>query len=142
MRLRRRKRRLGPLLDLPITSMIDTAWTLLIIFMVAAPMMEQGIKVDLPQGSLKEKKEIVEDELIITIKREQNNDQFYFLDTKKEVAEIICLIKNLVQKEQKIVKINADCTVSCGPIITLLDQLKQINGIKHVFFATRPASKI
>ncbi|MCK5632116.1 biopolymer transporter ExbD [bacterium] len=40
--------------ELTLTPMIDTALTLLIIFMITAPMMRNAIKVTLPDGSAKE----------------------------------------------------------------------------------------
>jgi biopolymer transport protein TolR len=35
--------------DLNVTNLVDVTFTLLIIFMIAAPMMTQGVQVDLPQ---------------------------------------------------------------------------------------------
>ena len=40
--------------EITLTPLIDTALTLLIIFMVTSPMINNGIKVDLPQGKVQE----------------------------------------------------------------------------------------
>ena len=40
--------------EISLTPLIDTALTLLVIFMITAPMIHNGIKVDLPQGNSKE----------------------------------------------------------------------------------------
>lgn len=129
-----KRRKTAPLLDISMTSMIDTAWTLLIIFMVAAPMIEQGIKVDLPKGTLQEiTTEQQKQELTITIEKD---GQFYFKNQKIAFTELVANITNLVKEEPKVVKINGDAQASWGPIISLLDKLKQIDGVKHVFFAT------
>ena len=45
--MKRRKRRMA--FELNITNMIDVVFTLLIIFMITAPMMTQGLQVDLPE---------------------------------------------------------------------------------------------
>ena len=71
--MRRRVRRKTRRFELPkisLTPLIDTAFTLLIIFMVAAPMMNHGIKVDLPQGATKEAPQ--QQELVVTITKEDH----------------------------------------------------------------------
>ena len=53
MRSRGRRRRLQAMNDVSLTPLIDTALTLLIIFMVATPMMRNSIRVTLPSGQAK-----------------------------------------------------------------------------------------
>jgi biopolymer transport protein TolR len=49
-----RKRHRGQAVsDLNITNLVDVTFTLLIIFMIAAPMMTQGVQVDLPKTDSK-----------------------------------------------------------------------------------------
>ena len=51
----RRRRKTGCLVpEITLTPLIDTALTLLIIFMVTTPMMHNAIKVNLPRGNVKE----------------------------------------------------------------------------------------
>ena len=61
--LKRRKKSLAPSLEITLTPLIDTALTLLIIFMVTTPMIQNSIKIDLPKGAAqeagKEQQEIV-----------------------------------------------------------------------------------
>ena len=45
---RRRKRRDQPLAEINVTPMVDVMLVLLIIFMVAAPLMNTAVNVDLP----------------------------------------------------------------------------------------------
>jgi biopolymer transport protein ExbD/biopolymer transport protein TolR len=46
-------RRAGPVSDINVTPLVDVMLVLLIVFMVAAPMMTAGVKVDLPTSSAK-----------------------------------------------------------------------------------------
>src|SRR4051794_28820147 len=43
----------GPVSDINVTPLVDVMLVLLIVFMVAAPMMTAGVKVDLPTSSAK-----------------------------------------------------------------------------------------
>ncbi|HEV7815272.1 MAG TPA: biopolymer transporter ExbD [Janthinobacterium sp.] len=45
--------RVGPVSDINVTPLVDVMLVLLIVFMVAAPMMAAGIKVDLPTSNAK-----------------------------------------------------------------------------------------
>jgi biopolymer transport protein TolR len=46
---RRKDRQRQVISDLNLTNLIDVVFALLIIFMITAPMMTQGVQVDLPQ---------------------------------------------------------------------------------------------
>ena len=56
--------------EINVTPLVDVMLVLLIIFMVTAPMMEQGIEIDLPQASAKAL-ESKEEQLILTITRDK-----------------------------------------------------------------------
>ena len=83
--MRNRKRR-GRRLQMPevsLTPLIDTALTLLVIFMITAPMVQYGIKVDLPQG--KSKEVATQQELVVSIHR---NGTMYSSYTASSFARI------------------------------------------------------
>jgi len=70
-----------PLSEINVTPFVDVALVLLVIFMVTAPMMEQGVDVDLPKTTTQDLR--VQDEpLIITVQK----DGTYFL-ARTEVSE-------------------------------------------------------
>lgn len=59
--MRRRARSPAPQPDLNLTNLMDVIFAILIVFMITAPMMTQGVKVDLPKAdapSLDEKKSV------------------------------------------------------------------------------------
>jgi len=45
-----RRRRLSPVADINVTSLVDVAFVLLIIFMITAPLMQGGVPVELPKA--------------------------------------------------------------------------------------------
>ena len=69
---RRRGRRVGHDLevraDINVTSLVDVAFTLLVIFLITAPIMQGGIEVDVPQGDVNPLSS-VESSLIVTVDR-------------------------------------------------------------------------
>ncbi len=128
-----RRRRDYQLPEITLTPLIDTALTLLIIFMVAVPVMHNSIKVQLPQGDRKEA-ESRKDDIVIAI----NNEGKLFVNDKAVTKEtIISEIKKLMQREDHVVFIRADATINWGSVNDLIQYLKSIGGITHVALATK-----
>jgi biopolymer transport protein TolR len=92
--LRSRARRANA--DINITPFVDVMLVLLIIFMVAAPLMQQGIDVDLPETSTQALR-VQDNPLILSVKK----DGTYFLG-KSEIQ-----IENLVSKLEAIFEARA-----------------------------------
>ena len=82
--------------DINITPFVDVMLVLLIIFMVAAPMMQQGIDVDLPETTTHALR-IQDNPLILSVKK----DGKYFLG-RSEIK-----IENLVSKLEAIFEARA-----------------------------------
>lgn len=122
--------------EISLTPLIDTALTLLIIFMVATPMLkkENALQVELPKGNVKETSDTQKQELIVQIdksgKLSLNNA------VVKEVDLISQLKKQVNPKQQKTVFVKADTGVSYGKVIELVDKIKHVGGIKYVALAT------
>src|ERR1700757_3828969 len=75
---RRRSRRHAPMSDINVTPMVDVMLVLLIIFMVAAPMLQVGVPVTLPKADAQA---IPDDQgkLIITVPKEFDKDQMVYI---------------------------------------------------------------
>ncbi len=118
-----------------LTPLIDTALTLLIIFMVATPMMKNAIKISLPEGSSKEATGNKQ-ELIVYI----DSKERIFLDDKKMALDalIVALKKRVSGNKERTVFVKADKTVPYGTVIRVVDQIKVVGGIDYVALATQP----
>ena len=131
---RRKLRRKNLITDIPLTPLIDTALTLLIIFMITTPMMHNAIKVQLPQGNAKEDKN-TQQELVVYV----DKDGKLFVNGtvfESDVKVIDDLRQRVGSDKNKTVFVKADQAVSYGSVITLVDKIKIIGGIKYVALAT------
>ncbi len=137
-RMRRKRSRLERA-ELTLTPMIDTALTLLIIFMITAPMMRNAIKVTLPDGKSQEAgKE--KQELIVYINAKE---QIFFDDKQISIENLIPTVKQKVGgNKQKTVFVRADKNVQYGKVIKVVDQIKVVGGVDYVALATQNPSNV
>jgi biopolymer transport protein TolR len=136
---RRLKKQRAVLNDLSMTPLIDTALTLLIIFMIATPMLQNAIKVTLPRGNAQEDKPQQAHELIVFIDK---SGDFYIDKVKVDKNELIAQIKKTIGADQeKTVYVQADTAVSYGTVVELVDDIKFVGGIKYVALATQKHSQ-
>ena len=132
---KKRKVRRYSMPEISLTPLIDTALTLLVIFMITAPMIQNGIKVDLPQGNSKEVGN--QQELVVTMSRDGKIFfNSYHVDRKSLVESVQ---KAMNQRDDIPVYIRADETISYGKVIEVVDELKQA-GVKYVAMSTRAVS--
>lgn len=119
-----------------LTPLIDTALTLLVIFMVATPMMHRGIKVELPKGNANEvKNEQKQQDLVVYIDK---NDQVYLNGAAVTQTGLIPELKKLMQKtKQDTVVVKGDKDVRYESVMSVVDAIKHTGGITYVALATQ-----
>lgn len=133
MKLRNRRKKEIRMPEITLTPLIDTALTLLVIFMVTAPMVQNGIKLDLPQGKSKEAG--AQQELVVSVGKD---GAVYFNTYPVKQEELVSSVqKALVGKEDEPVFVRADETVAYGKVIGVVDELKQA-GVKYVAMSMQP----
>jgi len=127
-----------PLLsDINVTPLVDVMLVLLIIFMVTAPMMMHGVKVDLPRTESKNIK-TEEDPLLLTITKK--GDIFieeYKVDYKDLKGKLEKIFANRASKE---LLLQADKEVAYGVVMRAMAQVKEA-GITKVGMITKPLHK-
>ena len=120
--------------DINVTPFVDVMLVLLIIFMVTAPMMVQGVDVALPEVSATPM--VTEKEnLTVTIDREANiyvNDFQVRMDFLKEKLE-----KILAGKTDREVFFRADKNVSYGVVVSVMAEIKAA-GVDKLGMVTDP----
>ncbi|MCD4744400.1 MAG: protein TolR [Desulfobacteraceae bacterium] len=120
--------------DINVTPFVDVMLVLLIIFMVAAPMMVQGVNVDLPQASTKPLRTDQEN-LVISIDIERKvyiNNQVVNVEYLAE--QLIKIMGNL---DTKNVYLRADKRVPYGIVINVVSKIKNA-GVESIGMITLP----
>ncbi len=120
--------------EISLTPLIDTALTLLIIFMVTTPMMNNSIKVTLPKGQAKESSDSPQD-LIVYVDKQS---KIYFEDKQVNFEQLIPAIKKSIgTNKNKTIFVKADELVHYGKIISIVDHIKVVGGVEYVALATQ-----
>lgn len=120
-----------------VTPLVDVMLVLLVIFMVTAPIIQQGVQVNLPQakaGAIPGK----EEQLVVTINR---NGRVYLNDNAMTLSELGQKLRAIHQLQQgKEVYLRADQDVRYGVVIKAIAEIKQA-GIEKLGMVTRPLSQ-
>jgi biopolymer transport protein TolR len=125
--------------EINVVPYIDVMLVLLIIFMVTAPMLSQGIKVDLPQASAEP---IVPDDLEPLLLSIDSAGALYLNlgDPKRPLtsAQLLNLASAAMRREPtRAVLVKADKAVAYGRVVEGMVLLQQA-GAKKVGFVTEP----
>ena len=120
--------------DINVTPLVDVMLVLLIIFMVTAPMLMQGVEVNLPKTTTKHIK--TQDEpLILTV----NNKREIFIENHRiELDGLEIKVKKIFQnRRDKEILLRADKEVPYGFVMKVIAEVKQA-GIDKVGLVTEP----
>jgi biopolymer transport protein TolR len=128
------KRRRQVIADLNITNLVDVVFTLLIIFMITAPMMTQGVQVDLPKADAQNVE--VNDFIQVSI----NNHNEIFIDQERiSQVEFKRRFRDVFANRTKVpVFVNADKKVPYGLVVRVIADI-QSAGVVKLGFLTLPA---
>jgi len=136
MAIERKWGRMKSLSEINVTPLVDVALTLLIVFMITAPLLQQGLPVNLPEASAPALKRAKED-IVLTV---QNNGSIYIGDDKimipmDEVEGRLSAIFS--QKQQKDLFIKADTDLRYGDVIRIMSIAKKA-GVDRIGMITQP----
>ena len=135
-----RKGRRRPMSDINVVPYIDVMLVLLIIFMVTAPLLMQGVKVDLPQAPSAPIEDNKEEPLIVSVKA--NGELFLKLGDKAEEPKPLAEIRSMVTKvlneaPTTPILIWGDKAVPYGEVVSLMTELQNA-GAPSVGLVTEP----
>ena len=135
-----RKQKKKPMAEINVVPYIDVMLVLLVVFMITAPLLMQGVKVDLPQAPSVPIDQIQDEPLIVSIKK----DGSYYLNLGKDekvakpLAEIASTVgKVLRQKPATPVLVWGDHSVDYGIVVGLMTELQKA-GAPSVGLVTEP----
>ena len=134
---RRRRRLMG---EINVVPYIDVMLVLLIIFMITAPLLTQGIKVDLPKAGAEPIPSEDTQPLILSVDKNGNLYLNIGKDEEKPVGEEVVLerVGAVLRREPKTpVLVKADQNVPYGRVVAGMVLLQQA-GAEKVGFITDP----
>ena|SRR3990167_2136003 len=136
-RAKRRTQAVSP--EIVLTPLIDTALTLLVIFMITSPMLkrESGLKIELPKGNVKEFSDTELQEMVVGFDKKN-----VITVNGKVVAErdVVAVLEKMVStRSSKAVFVKADSGAVYGRVYELVDRIKQIKGVSYVALSAEKA---
>jgi biopolymer transport protein TolR len=127
----------GMMAQINVTPLVDVMLVLLVIFMVTAPMMQQGVQVNLPKADAKAMTP-VEETVVVTIdkggKTFINKDEVPAGDLRSKLSDMFAT------RAKKEVFLKADSTVPYGEVVRAMADIKGA-GIERLGMVTEPSQK-
>ncbi len=133
-----RQRRRKPMSEINVVPYIDVMLVLLVIFIITAPLLSQGVKVDLPEAQAKPVETTEEETLVVTV----DKDGKYYLEDKVIEADVLKKKARaiLLQQPKTPVLIRGDRQVPYGTVVKAMVLLQQ-SGATSVGLITEPPAK-
>lgn len=126
-----------PLADINVTPLVDVMLVLLVVFMITAPMLTTGLKMDLPQAKssikLKPKPPVV-----VSVTREGK----FAIDMEELPFEtLLPVIRSRMEGDAtRVIQIRGDRNGSYGAVYELVDRLVS-NGYTHIALVSDPKAR-
>ena len=118
-----------------LTNMIDIVFAILIVFIISAPLMSQGVKVDLPKAEAP----TMEQEKLLKVSITKN-EELYIADMMVDFGSFNSVFKSLWNGEMAVV-INADESVNYGLVMKVVTQVQKLGVTKLGFLTMNPKEK-
>jgi len=123
----------GPISEINVTPFVDVMLVLLVIFMISAPLMFSGIKLDLPKTKKVNNINLTKKQVILSISR---TGEFYVGQDKFLRKELVGVISSqLKENSTDVLYVRADYALDYGVVAKLISILKR-NGIAKIALIT------
>ncbi|HEY6009647.1 MAG TPA: protein TolR [Geobacteraceae bacterium] len=127
----------GTMSQINVTPLVDVMLVLLVIFMVTAPMMQQGVQVNLPKADAKSLSP-QEDTVVVSLEKSGrlfiNKDQVAAGDLRARLTSMFA------SRSKKEVFLKADQDVPYGEVVKAMAEIKQA-GIERLGMVTEPSQQ-
>ena len=124
--------------DINVTPLVDVMLVLLIIFMVTAPLMQSGVKVDLPRASAQQM-EHSEQKLVLTITKDRRvllgEAEIPFAELEKKLAA------NARLQKDKELYLHADRSLPYGQVVEVMAIARRA-GVESLGMITEPEREL
>jgi biopolymer transport protein ExbD len=124
--------------DINVTPLVDVMLVLLIIMMIVAPLLQQGVPVTLPLAANSTEKPETQDQTVVTIDR---NKDVYLNAVPVPSGQLQNRVKEILEdKSDKIVIIKADEEAPYSAVMDTMDELRAA-GIEDMGLITETRRK-
>ena len=121
--------------EMNLTNMIDIVFAILIVFIISAPLMSQGVKVDLPKAEAP----TMEQEKLLKVSITKD-EELYIADMMVDFGSFNNVFKSLWNGEMAVV-INADESVNYGLVMKVVTHVQKLGVTKLGFLTMNPKEK-
>jgi biopolymer transport protein TolR len=127
----------GTMSEINVTPLVDVMLVLLVIFMVTAPMMQQGVQVNLPKADTKAMNP-AEETVVVTVDK---NNKVFINKEETPAGDLRSKLTDLfATRTKKEVFLKADASVPYGEVVRVMADIKGA-GIERLGMVTEPAPK-
>lgn len=120
--------------EINITPMVDVMLVLLIIFMVTAPLMQQGVKVQLPETRA-QPLDVKPDLIVLTVTHDK---KIYLGKVRIPYKKLRQKLENNIKlKDDKEIYLHADRRLDYGFVVDIMAMLKDV-GVQNLGMVTDP----
>jgi biopolymer transport protein ExbD len=123
--------------EINVVPLVDVMLVLLVIFMVTAPMMQQGLNVNLPQARRTDP--ITAQPVYVTIPADFTQSRFVQIGEEPVRLEVLAerVRQAILPRADKSLFVRADAAVTMQDMYTVIDELKRA-GVDKVGLSARP----
>ena len=126
-----------PVSEINVTPLVDVMLVLLIIFMVSAPMMKEGMKVDLPEAEARAL-QAQDQDLTITINQDRTMD---INGSPIDLARLDVILEQIrEQRGVESVYLQADKSIPYGYVVEVMSLIRS-TGLTKIGLVTQPQTK-
>ncbi len=124
--------------EINVTPLVDVMLVLLVIFMVTAPLVTQGVEVRLPTARARPLEDRKQEPLVVTVTRDR---KIYINRTEVRLAELQNRIDKIFENRAEAdreVFLRADADVPYGVVVRAMAEIKRA-GVGKLGMVTEPA---
>ena len=128
----------GPISDINVTPLVDVMLVLLVIFMITAPLMFNGIELTLPKTQESNAINLTSDQIVLSF---TGSDELYIGKDKILRSELVpVLTEKFAETKNKVLFLRADYKIAYGRVAKLMSYLKA-NNFNNIALVTEVEEK-
>lgn len=118
--------------EINVTSLVDVAFTLLVIFIITAPVLQGGIEVNLPRGEVGY---VEASDRVLTVTIDANSDIYVGTDLLPREEARAALRQLIRAGDVEAVHVKGDSLALYGPVVSMISVVVGEEGTELILFA-------